>query len=578
MATQNNQELARIFEEMALLYEVKEDKFRQRAYHRGADTLSTLQEDVKDILDNGGQAVLEELPGIGSGLAEKIIEYLKTRHIKEHEKLKKSLPINLEELVSVEGLGPKTAALLYKKLKIKNLKDLENAARAGEIRKIKGLGKRTEENILQGIEFVKSGGGRLLLGDVLPYARELIKKIKNLEGIEKISEAGSLRRRRETIGDVDILVAAQNNKKILDYVAELPDVVKVWDRGPTKLSVHTRGGFDIDVRAIKKESWGAALQYFTGNKAHNIHLRKIAISKKYKLNEYGLFRGKKNEVAGQDEESIYKKLGMEWMPPEVRTDTGEIEAAQNRKLPKLIGYGDIRGDLQIQTDWTDGAHSTEEMAKEAKKLGLEYIAITDHTKSLGVTGGSDEKRLLKQIKEIERVNKKIKGITVLSGAEVNILKDGTLDIKDAVLKKLDVVGVSVHSNFNMSKRDMTNRIMRAMRNPHADILFHPTGRLINRRAPYELDMEAIIHEAKNTSTILEINSYPSRLDLKDEYIRMAVRAGVKLCIDTDAHSKEHLKYMEYGIAQARRGWAEKEDIVNTKPLEQFLKNLKSGKK
>jgi DNA polymerase (family 10) len=392
--------------------------------------------------------------------------------------------------------------------------------------------------------------------------------------VENISPAGSLRRKRETIGDIDILVATENPQKVTEKFISMPDVIKVWGKGVTKASVRVKGNFDIDLRVVPKESWGAALQYFTGSKAHNIKVRQIAIDKGFKLNEYGVFRGKKS-VASKTEEEVYGAIGLRYLEPELREDTGEIELLQEKKqLPKIIPYGSLKGDLQVQTNWTDGVHSIEEMAKEAKRLGLEYIAITDHTKSLAMTGGADEKKLLRQMKEIDRLNKSIGGITILKGAEVNILKDGSLDIENKVLAKLDVVGVSVHSFFKMSKEDMTERIVRAINNPHVDVLFHPTGRLIQRRKAYELDMERVIKEAVKTGTVLEINAFPDRSDLKDEHIRMGVEAGAKFVIDSDAHSKDHLKYLEFGIAQARRGWAEANDVVNTLSLNKFLKKLK----
>jgi DNA polymerase (family 10) len=395
-----------------------------------------------------------------------------------------------------------------------------------------------------------------------------------MKEVENISPAGSLRRKRETIGDIDILVATENPQKVTEKFISMPDVIKVWGKGVTKASVRVKGNFDIDLRVVPKESWGAALQYFTGSKAHNIKVRQIAIDKGFKLNEYGVFRGKKS-VASKTEEEVYGAIGLRYLEPELREDTGEIELLQEKKqLPKIIPYGSLKGDLQVQTNWTDGAHSIEEMAKEAKRLGLEYIAITDHTKSLAMTGGADEKKLLRQMKEIDRLNKSIGGITILKGAEVNILKDGSLDIENKVLAKLDVVGVSVHSFFKMSKEDMTERIVRAINNPHVDVLFHPTGRLIQRRKAYELDMERVIKEAVKTGTVLEINAFPDRSDLKDEHIRMGVEAGAKFVIDSDAHSKDHLKYLEFGIAQARRGWAEANDVVNTLSLNKFLKKLK----
>jgi len=388
---------------------------------------------------------------------------------------------------------------------------------------------------------------------------------------------GSIRRRKETVGDGDILATVSSEKagqKVSDFFVNMPEVIHVYSHGKTKSSVKLKNGMDFDLRIVSEESFGAALQYFTGNKAHNIELRKIAINKGLKLNEYGVFKGKK-QIAGKTEEEVYKVLGLKWIEPELRTNTGEIEAAQKNKLPKIIGYDDLRGDLQIQTTWSDGSNSIEDYVKEARKMGLEYIVITDHTKSLAMAHGLDEKRLAKQGKEIDKINKKLKNFKVLKGSEVDILKDGKLDIRDEALKKLDVVAIAVHSGFKMSKKQMTERIIRAMKNPHVHILFHPTGRVIQRRPAYEIDINRIIKAAKQTRTVLEINAYPDRLDLKDEYIRMAIEAGVKLSIDSDAHSITHMHYLEFGIAQARRGWATKKDIINTRSLEQFLKLLKN---
>ena len=569
-----NQEIAAIFRKMALFFQMQDDGFRARAYENGAEILENLTLNVKDVYAKKGLKGLEDLHGIGRGMAEKIEEYIKTGKIKEYGDLKKKMPVDIDELASVEGLGPMSIKTLYKKLKIKNLEDLEKAAKAGKIQKLKGFGKKTEENILEGIEFVKKNSGRMLLGYIWPRVEEIVEEFKSMKEVENISPAGSLRRKRETTGDIDILVATENPEKIVEKFISMPDVIKIWGKGLTKASIRVKGNFDIDLRVVPKESWGAALQYFTGSKAHNIKVRQIAIDKGFKLNEYGVFRGKKS-VASKTEEEVYGAIGLRYLEPELREDTGEIELLQEKKqLPKIIPYGSLKGDLQVQTNWTDGAHSIEEMAKEAKRLGLEYIAITDHTKSLAMTGGADEKKLLRQMKEIDRLNKSIGGITILKGAEVNILKDGSLDIENKVLAKLDVVGVSVHSFFKMSKEDMTERIVRAINNPHVDVLFHPTGRLIQRRKAYELDMERVIKEAVKTGTVLEINAFPDRSDLKDEHIRMGVEAGAKFVIDSDAHSKDHLKYLEFGIAQARRGWAEANDVVNTLSLNKFLKKLK----
>lgn len=570
----SNQEIASMFKEMSFFFEMEDDRFRARAYEIGAETLEGLANDAKDIYEKEGLRGLENLHGVGRGMAEKIEEYVKTGEIKEYKALKKRMPVNIGELASVEGLGPKGINTLYQKLKIKNLKDLEKAVKARKIRKLEGFGEKSEQNILDGIEFVKKNSGRMLLGHVWPRAQALVREFGGMKEVYNISPAGSLRRRCETIGDIDILIATSDPEKIMDRFTSMPDVIKVWGKGPTKASVRVGENFDIDLRVVPKESWGAALQYFTGSKAHNIKLRQIVIDKGLKLNEYGLFRGEKR-IAGESEEEVYKALGFDCPEPEIREDTGEIELLKcGKSLPKIISYGSLRGDLQVQTNWTDGDHSIEEMAKEARRIGLEYIAITDHTKSLAMTRGSDEKKLLRQMAEIDRLNKKVSGITILKGAEVNILKDGSLDIKDEVLAKLDVVGVSVHSLFKMSRNDMTERIVRAIQNPNVDILFHPTGRLIQKREAYDVDIRRVIEEAIKTGTILEINASPLRLDLRDEHIRMGVEAGAKFVIDSDAHNTEHFKYLEFGIAQARRGWAEEKDVLNTLPLQSFLKKLK----
>jgi len=588
---ETNKKLAHIFEEMGIIYEIKGDKFRPRAYHKGADILNGMTENVADIYKKSDVSGLVKLPGVGQGIAEKIEEFIKTGAIKEYVNLKKEIPIELEELTSVEGMGPKMIKTLYKELNIKNLNDLESAAEKGQIKNLDGFGEKTERNIIQSIAFLRQGTGRMLLGDALPYAREFMEEIKKINGVLHVNEAGSLRRRKDTIGDIDILVAAkkQNALRVLEYVASLPNVQKVWGKGKTKISVHIQQGFDIDVRVVDEKSYGAALQYFTGSKAHNIKLRKIAIDKGYKLNEYGLFQIQKskpksneNFVAGRTEKEIYNKLGLKVMPPEIREDLGEIEAslrqssgqAQKNKLPDLIEYGTLRGDLQIQTSWTDGKHTVEEMALEAKEFGLEYILITDHSKRLAMTGGLNDKKVLEQKKEIEKINKKLKDIIILAGAEVDILKDGSLDLKDSTLEQLDIVGISVHSYFKLSKKEQTDRVIKAMQNPHADILFHPTGRRINRRPAIDVDMDEVIKVAKKTGTILEINASPSRLDLRDEHIRKAKEAGCKFAISSDAHSKDHYKFLEYGIAQARRGWVEAKDVINTYSAEEMLRLLK----
>jgi DNA polymerase (family 10) len=568
-----NNELAQIFREIALYLEMQGVQFKPRAYEKVADALEALEVPVAEIYQRGGLKALHEIPGVGQAIGEKIEEVIRTGKLKYYEELKRDVPVDVRGLTSIEGVGPKSVKLLYEKLKVKNVSDLEQAARAGKIRGLPHFGEKMEQKILKGIEFLKQGSGRFTLGSVLPLILEIEQRLRKLPEVTEVVVAGSTRRRKETIGDADLLAISKKPEKVMEFFVSMPEVMHIQGQGKTKSMVKLRNGMDVDLRVVEKESFGAALNYFTGSKDHNVALRRIAQEKGLKLNEYGLFRGTK-QIAGKTEEDLYKALGLVYVPPELRENQGEIEAAKNGKLPNLIGYGDLRGDLQTQTTWTDGGNSIEEMAAEAKRLGLEYIAITDHTKSLAMTGGSDEKKLLKQMAAIDKINHSLKGIKVLKGAEVNINKDGTLDIADEVLAKLDIVGVAVHSHFNLPRREMTERILRAMRNPHADILFHPTGRIIQKREPYDVDIDAIIRTAKETGTVLEIDAYPERLDLKDEHVRKVVHAGVKLVIDSDAHSVNHIRLLEFGIAQARRGWAEKKDVINTKPLKEFLKCLK----
>ncbi len=569
----SNKELASIFSKIAIFLAIDDIPFKPQAYERAAAAVETLGESVGSVYGRGGSLELENIPGVGKGIAEKIQEYIKTGKVKEYEILRKKMPVDIEELTSIEGVGPKMVRDLYKHLNVKTLADLEKVARAGKVRKLPHFGVKTEQNIMQGIDFVKRSKGRWLLGRMYPYVEDLIKKLEDSPIVKRAVSAGSIRRMKETVGDVDILVATDKSEKAVEYFLSLISYEKVWGKGSTKVSVRTREGFDIDMRVLPEEVFGAGLQYFTGSKEHNVKLRTYAQSKGYKLNEYGLFRGEKR-VACRTEKEVYETLGMAYIEPELREDWGEIDKALAGELPKLIPYGSLRGDLQVQTNWTDGKDSIEAMAKEAKKQGLEYLVITDHTKDLAMTGGMDEDKLLRQMREIDMVQKQVSGITILKGAEVNIRKDGTLDIADEVLAKLDVVGVSVHSNFKMHRHDMTVRIIRAMENPHVDILFHPTGRLIQKREAYDLDIDAVVAEAKKTGTVLEINAFPERLDLRDRDIKKAVDAGCKMSIDSDAHSVDHIEYLKYGIAQARRGWAEKKDVINAWPLDKMRSMIK----
>lgn len=576
-----NQEIAKILSEISEYLEMKDIPFKPRAYEKAAEIVGGFEKELSEIYKEGGLKALEEIPGIGPSIAQKIEELIKSGHLKYYEELKKETPVDLTALSSIKGLGAKLIKKLYKELKIKTLVDLEEAVKSQKIRKIKGFGPKMEENILKGIEFIKKSSGRFILGFVMPEIESIENRLRKLKEVKRLIVAGSVRRKKETIGDVDILVVADDSKPIMDYFVSLPEVERIYAYGETKSAVKMKSGLDVDLRVVPEESYGAALNYFTGSKEHNVALREIAIKKGYKLNEYGLFKAVKNnrkeiKIAGRTEEEIYNLLGLDYIPPEMRENKGEIELAKNHKLPKLINYDDILGDLQVQTDWTDGSASIETMAKEAIKYGLKYIAITDHTKNLAMTRGLDEKMLLKQMAEIDRLNKKFAGkIKILKGTECDILKDGSLDLKDEILKKLDIVGASIHSYFNFSKDDQTKRIKKAMNNPNVDIIFHPTGRIINRRAPYDIDIDDIIKFAKAKKVILEIDAYPDRLDLKDDYVRKCVEFGAKLSIDSDAHSPTHFSYLKYGIAQARRGWAKKGDVINAWPFDKMLKFLKT---
>lgn len=577
MKSVSNQTIARILNEMAALYEMQEVQFKPRAYERAALNIESLSEEVADLYERGGLKVIDGIPGVGKGIARHIESLLKTGHFKEYDTLKKQVPVEIQELTAVEGVGPQTVKKLWKELGIRNLDDLEKAARGKKLRKLEGFGEKSEQKILKGIEFLRQSGGRAVLGFVLPELEKLERTISEFPEVDRAAIAGSARRWKETIGDIDILVTSGKPAKVMERFVKLPAIAHVYGRGETKTNVRLTGNLDADLRIVPAESWGAALCYFTGSKAHNIALRNIAIKKGWKLNEYGLFRGEK-PIAGETEEGVYKKLGLAWIPPELREDRGEIEAAKKGNLPDLIGFGDLKGDLQIQTNWTDGKDSMEKMALEAEKAGLEYIVITDHTRSLTMARGADEKKLRRQMTAVDKLNVKLKAdgrtMTVLKGAEVNILKDGSLDIEDDTLAELDVVGAAVHSHFDLSRNEQTRRLVRAMQNPNVDIIFHLTTRLINRRKAIDLDLEAIIATAKKTGIVLEVDAYPDRLDINDELVRRCIDAGVPMCIDSDAHASTHYEYLKFGIAQARRGWAEKKHIINAWPRTKMLKALK----
>lgn len=492
-----NPEVAKIFYEIALLLEMDNVQFKPRAYEKAARAIEALEESVEELYAKGGQKSLMDIPGVGKSIAEKIEELIKTGKMQYYEDLLKKVPVDLESLSGVEGLGPKTIKTLYQQLGIKNIDDLERAAHEHKISKLPGFKEKTEQNILKGIEFAKKSKGRYILGFVLPQVRDIENRLKSVQGVTKVVASGSVRRWKETIGDADFLVISKDHPKVMDFFVSMPEVVDVVSKGDTKSTVRLRNGMQADIRVLSEENFGAALQYFTGGKDHNVALRRIAQEKGMKLSEYGLFKGEQ-QIGGRTEEDVYEILGLKWMPPELRENTGEIEAALNNKLPKLVGYEEVIGDLQTHTTWTDGANTIQEMAVEADRLGLEYIVISDHSKGLAMTGGLDEKKLVQQGQEIDKVNDKVKGIRVLKGVELNIQKDGTLDISDEVLEGLDVVGAAVHSNLNMEKDEMTKRVLKAMENPNVDIICHPTERQIQKREAVQLDIEHVIEVAKDT--------------------------------------------------------------------------------
>jgi len=564
-----NKELAKIFDRWADILEfIGDNPYHVRAYRNAARLIGNLSEDIEVLAKEGK---LTSLPGIGQRLQGKILEFLKTGKIDEFEKLKSTVPDTIFTLLDIPGIGPKTVKLLYEKLNIRSLEDLKRAIESGELLKLPGFGLRKVEKIRKGIELFEKSSGRILLGVAVFIADRIVKSLKDSEVVDKVSVAGSTRRMKETVGDIDILATGENLSAIIETFVNLPNVKEVLWKGSKKASVIVEEGEQVDLRVIEKESYGAALQYFTGSKAHNIHLRTICIRKELKLNEYGLFRGDL-KIAGETEEEIYETLGMELPPPEIREDTGEIELALERKLPRLIDYKDIRGDLHIHSNWSDGASTIEEIALKAIELGYEYIAITDHSKSLKVAGGLSEEDLLRRNKEIDKLNEKFNGkIKILKGAEVDILPDGKLDYDDEILKELDFVIAAIHSRFS---QDNTERILKAMENPFVNVIAHPTGRIIGQREGYPLDLEKVLEKAQETNTALEINAYYNRLDLKDSDCRFATKFNVFLVINTDSHHVDHMWMMKLGVGTAKRGWVEKEKVLNSKPIEELRELLR----
>ena len=568
-----NFEYAKIFWNMGELLELKEDNpFKIRAYRKAAQNIESLSKNVEEIYAKGGIKALLQVPGIGQHIAEKIEEQIKTGKVSAHQKLLKEFPKGFLELAEIQSMGPKTANLLYKKLGINSLKKLEKAAKDGKLRNLPGFGTKKEENILRGLQIKKESHGRFLLDEATAYAELIVEELEKLKEVKKILPCGSLRRGQETVGDIDILITSSQPKKIMDKFVKLPVVRDVLAHGETKSSVILKNNMQADLRVLEEKSFGAAAHYFTGCKAHNIHIRQLAQKKGWKVSEYGIFKGKK-QIDGDKEEDMFKFFGLQYIPPELREMRGEFEAAAKKKIPRLVELKDIKGDLHMHTKATDGSNSIEEMAAAAKKLGYEYIAITDHTVSTRVARGLNEKECLANINKIKAANKKIKGIEILAGAEVDILPNGDLDYPDAVLKEMDIVLGAIHSRFKSPKKEMTDRIIKAMQNKYVNIFVHPTGRLINERDPYEVDMEKVLQAAKKYNVAVEINAHPKRLDLTDIYCMRAKELGVNLVICTDAHSTDQLELMKFGVITARRGWLEKKNVINTNSLAKLRKLL-----
>jgi DNA polymerase (family 10) len=562
-----NAEIVAMFDQTADLLEIKgENQFRVRAYHRAARTIEGLPQSVRNLLS--AEKDLTELPGIGKDLAGKIADIVKTGHFKLLEQLKKILPGQLGDMAALPGLGPKRVKLLYDKLKVRTLDDLRRAIKTGRVHELRGFGPTIEKKLAGALE--KPMAIKRFKLAVAEAEAEALAGFLRDGG--RVVVAGSYRRRRDTVGDLDILVTTKQGPAGGAKLTRYENVAEVLAHGPTRTTVVLRSGLQVDVRAVPEQSYGAALLYFTGSKAHNIALRSLANERDWKLNEYGLFSGKRR-IAGATEEEVYKKLGLTYIPPELREDRGEIALAKANKLPHLVTVADMRGDLHVHSDWTDGTTSIEAMAAAAQARGYAYMALTDHSRRVAMAHGLDPARVSRQVRDIDKLNEKFKGFTILKGIEVDILNDGRLDLPDSILSRLDVVVASVHSFFDLAREAQTDRVVRAMENRHVSILGHPTGRLIGEREPYDIDMDHVISAAHDLGCYLEINAEPDRLDLNDIHAHAAKSKGVKVAVSTDAHSVNGFQYMRFGIDQARRGWLTADDVINTRSLAELRKLL-----
>jgi DNA polymerase (family 10) len=566
----HNRDIAARFDELADLLEIQgANSFRVRAYRNAARTIRDLPQTVAQMVRDG--ADLSELPGIGDDLARKTREIVETGELADLQEVAREIPESLIDVMGVAGLGPKRVKALYEELGIQDVDGLKQAAEGGKISALSGFGKKTEQNILEELATRGSGEKRFRRRDAEELAEPLVDMLRGLEGVEQAAIAGSYRRRKETVGDLDILVACAEAKPVMQRFVDYDDVKRVLSHGETRASVILKGGLQVDLRAVQVESFGAALHYFTGSQAHNIRVRQLGQQRGLKVNEYGVFEGERR-VAGTTEAEVFDAVGLPEIVPELREDRGEIEAAQAGQLPELIAPQDIRGNLHSHTDWSDGAGTLQEMAEAAKARGHAYLAVTDHSKALAMANGLDADRLARQIDAIDELNESLEGVTLLKSIEVDILEDGSLDLPDDVLARLDLTVCSIHSKMNLAGDKQTTRVLKAMENPNFTILGHPTGRLLGERSGMQLDLEKVIEQARQGGNVLEINAQPARLDLDDTHAKMAREAGVKLSVATDAHAGRHLDLMRFGVDQARRAWLGPDDVVNTRDLK-GLRNL-----
>jgi len=569
----NNKEIAKVFQDIADLLELKrENPFKIRAYQKAVRSIEHLPVEVEQLV---AEDRLKEVPGVGEAITKKITELVTTGHLGYYKKLKAEFPEGISTLLDIPGVGPKTAMLLSSELGIKSVDELEAAIISGKVASLPRMGDKVTENILRHIQTLRRKDQRIPIGEALPVVDDILTRLGQVPGVRNLAPAGSLRRFRETVGDIDLMGTADNASEIIQTLVNLPQVKEVLASGTTKASVVVSGGLQVDLRIVEHDCFGSLLQYFTGSKQHNINLRERAHRMGLKLSEYGITILATEELEKfATEEAFYERQGLEFIPPELREGQQEVERAEQGIIPKLVELSDIKGDLHVHTNWSDGRDTLEAMALAAKDLGYQYLGIADHSGGRGIAHGLDAERLKRQISEIKNLNQRISGIHIFCGMEVDIRADGSLDLPDELLAELDIVTAAVHSSLNQSQEQMTRRIIRAMENPNMDVLAHPTSRLLPDREPVAVDMEAIFRAAVRTNTMLEINAMPSRLDLKDIHAYRARELGVKLVINTDAHSTEHLAFMHFGIGVARRGWCQAQDIINTRPLNEVIAHLR----